>query len=214
MSKTKAHTVYKNAKEERVIGVTTAIGIMNKPALVKWANNLGLQGIDSKKYVDDKADIGTLSHKMVEDHIAGRETDFSDYTPNQKDAAENAFIKFLDWEKENDFKCIESEMIMVSEKYQFGGTCDIYAMLNGKPTLIDIKTGKACYGEHHTQVAAYRYLLLENGYNVDDVRILRIGRDDIEGFEDIKAPALDLHWERFLHCLAIYNLNKKIRKAV
>ena len=100
---------------------------------------------------------------------------------------------------------------MVSEKYQFGGTCDIYCDLNGKKTLIDLKTAKGIFPEMHTQVAAYKILLEENGYPVEDVRILRIGRDESEGFEDQKVAMVDLHWQRFLHCLEIYKINKKLQ---
>ena len=210
-NKVKAHTIYKLKDGKRCPGTTTITGILDKPALKYWANKLGLNGIEVSKFVDNLAACGTLAHKMVENYINGVETDFSEYTPNQRNKAENAVIKFFDWEKENDFKCISSEMIMVSEKYRFGGTCDIYAMLNGQHTLIDIKTSKACYGEHYTQVSAYRQLLIENGHKVEDVRILRIGRDETEGFSDIKVPALDLHWERFKHCLAIYGINKQLK---
>jgi len=209
--KTKAHTRYRNAKGDIVCGVTTILNILNKPALVRWANQLGLRGIDVGKFVDDLANVGTLSHLMVENYLKKQETDFSDFTQNERDRAENAVIKFFDWEKENDFKVIESEMKLVSELYQFGGQADIYCELNGKRTLIDLKTGKACYSEHHSQCSAYRALLIENGYPVEDVRILRIGREEKEGFEDIKVPSLDLHFKKFLLCLEIYQLNKKLK---
>ena len=211
MAKTKAHTRYRNAKGDIVVGTTTITGILNKPALVRWANNLGLKGIDVSKFVDDLANVGTLAHLMVENYLKKQETDFLDYTQNERDRAENAVIKFFDWEKENDFKIIESEMKLVSENHQFGGQCDIYAMLNGKKTLIDLKTSKACYSEHYTQVSAYKSLLVENGHIVEDVRILRIGREEAEGFDDIKVPNLELHWERFKYCLKIYGLNKQLK---
>ena len=34
-----AHTVYKTADGIRVPGVTTVLGVLNKPALIKWAND-------------------------------------------------------------------------------------------------------------------------------------------------------------------------------
>ena len=46
------HTVYKLASGARVPGVTTVLSVLNKPALVPWANKLGLEGIDVRKYVD------------------------------------------------------------------------------------------------------------------------------------------------------------------
>ena len=62
-----------------------------------------------------------------------------------------------------------------------------------------------------TQVAGYKMLLEENGYPVEDVRILRIGRDDSEGFDDVSVPLIDVHQKRFLVCLELYNLNKELK---
>ena len=211
--KARAHQQYKNAAGKRLPGVTTITGIMDKPALVNWANRMGLEGVDVRKYVNELADIGTLAHKMVEDYIAERETDFADYTPNQKDTAENAVLKFYAWEKENDFEPLESELQMVSEEHQYGGTCDIYCKLNGKLTLLDLKTGKGVYDDGHTQVTAYEHLLAENDRPVEDVRILRIGREESEGFDDIAVVNRDLHWKRFLACREVYELNKAIKRG-
>jgi len=208
----KAHTRYRTANNSIVPGVTTITGILNKPALVKWANNLGLQGIDSSKYVDEKASIGILAHYMIECHAKNEKPDMGDYTPNQISLAENSVIKYLDWEKENELKVIGVEMKLVSESLKFGGCCDIYAELNGKKTLIDLKTSKGIYPEMITQVAGYKRLLEENGHAVEDVRILRVGREESEGFEDHRATMLNLHDQRFLCCLEIYTINKLLRK--
>lgn len=208
--KTKAHTIYKCADGKRVPGVTTITGVLNKPALVKWANNLGLKGIDSSKFVDEKAAIGTLAHHMIEAHLTNKKPNLEDYSKNQIDMAENSVLKFFSWQDENELTVIGTEMILVSEAYRFGGQCDLYCVLNGKKTLIDLKTSKGIFPEHFTQVSAYWWLLDENWHEVEDVRILRIGRDESEGFDDIKVPKLDLHWERFKHCLAIYNINKEL----
>ena len=49
MGKTAAHIRYKTTDGTIVPGVTTILGILNKPALVRWANQLGLRGIDWEK---------------------------------------------------------------------------------------------------------------------------------------------------------------------
>ena len=79
--KARAHTIYKLEDGTKVPGVTTVLGILNKPALVKWANNLGLQGIDSNKYRDEMADIGTLAHQMIVNYFNKVETDTTDMFP-------------------------------------------------------------------------------------------------------------------------------------
>lgn len=71
-ARAKPHTIYRTADGKRVPGVTTVLGIMNKPALVKWANTLGLQGIDSSAYVDETARVGTLAHEMIQEYLGGR----------------------------------------------------------------------------------------------------------------------------------------------
>jgi len=208
----KAHIQYKLKDGTRVPGVTTVLGILNKPALVKWSNNLGLQGIDSSKYVDDKAAIGTLAHQMIADHLRKVDTDASDYSAKQIDQAENSVLSYLEWEKGHDVKPVLIEEPLVSEIYKYGGTIDCLAKIDGKPTLLDFKTGKAIYPEMFYQLAAYSELLLEDGHILDASMILRIGRDATEGFEVVKRDSLIKELEMFDHCLAIYNLQKEIKK--
>ena len=120
---------------EEVVGVTTALGVIAKPALIKWANNLGLQGIDSSRYVDELATIGTLAHYMIQCHLTGTEPDLGDYTPNQIDRAENACLSYFEWEKGKHTETLLSEQPLVSEALAVGGTPDWYGLLNGQPTL-------------------------------------------------------------------------------
>ena len=209
----KQHTVYKNNIGKRIIGVTTALGVLNKPALMYWANNIGLQGIKVREYVDDLAQIGTLAHDMALCYTKKAIVDTSQYTKIQIDLAETCYLKFLDYYTHYKPEVIFAERQLVSEKYQFGGTLDNYCMIDGKRTLLDYKTGKAIYLEHFFQLAAYKLLLEENGYPVDVCTILRIGRNDAEGFEIKPMQDLTLHTEIFLHCVELYRLLKEVNKT-
>lgn len=210
----KAHIRYTNAMGKRLPGVTTVIGILNKPLLVPWANRLGLEGVNVKDYVSDKADIGTLVHEMMFCDLRGTDVDFSYYTGQQIDIAKNSFKKYLVWKKEHTIEPIMLEEGMVSEKYQYGGTIDFYGKIDNVFTLIDYKTCKALYSGHFVQVSAYRQPLRENGYKVKQTAILRVGRSELEGFEYKVIPnkRVALGWKKFKHCLAIYNINKLERK--
>lgn len=216
VKKAKTHTIYKLADGTRVPGCTTITGVMDKPALVRWANGLGLQGIDSTKYVDETAQIGTLGHYLIECHLTGKQPETDDYTKNQLDCAEKILRRFVGWEVERGISPADyalSEAALVSEKHRFGGTVDICAVLHGKATLIDIKTCKSIYGEHKTQVAGgYALLCAENGYNLENIIILRIGRNESEGFEEITvSPSeVELHQKRFLICRDLYTINQQI----
>lgn len=211
VARDKAHTRYRLTDGTPVPGVTTPLNLLAKPALVPWANRLGLAGIDVNKYVDDKADIGTLAHLLITNHLMGLETDLGDFTPNQVDAAQNSVLSFLEWEKHNPIKeTVFVENPLVSEIYRFGGTIDIYCRIGDYLELIDLKTGKGIWPEHEYQISAYFHLMEENRHWVDRVRILNIPRTEDERFEEriLKLPDIENGWQIFLHCLAIYNLKK------
>lgn len=207
--KTKAHIRYRNANNKVVPGVTTILGVLNKPKLVKWANNLGLQGIDSSKYVSETAEIGTLAHEMIMCYFANKDCDTSDYSSTQIDKAENSLLSFFEWEKNHKIEPIYVEVPFVSEKYQYGGTIDLLALIDNELTLVDFKTGSGIYEEAHYQIAAYKGLLIEHDYNPSTVRILNIPRDESESFQEVTLTDLTTEWQIFYHCMRIHQLRKK-----
>ena len=214
----KTHTIYRLEDGTRVPGTTTITGVMDKPALVKWANGLGLKGIDSTKYVDELATIGTLAHYMIECHCRNMKPDLGNYTPNQIGLAENSYIKWMYWADSVGFVPIHNELILVSEKYRFGGTLDVVGKLakrNNITALVDVKTCRAIYGEAKTQVAGgYKILAMENGIDLGATLITRVGRSEDEGFEEINISDYEctLHQKRFLICRELYDINAQINK--
>ena len=213
--KSKAHIRYKTKDGAIVPGVTTVLNLLAKPALVPWANRMGLQGIDTSKYVDDKADIGTLAHAMITDKLIGKETDTTDYSKNQIDLAENSCLSFWEWEKDHKIESVEFvERPLVSEAYRFGGTLDIYAVVNGKREIIDLKTGSGIYDEHIYQVAVLKRLLEENGFTVAATRVVNIPRAETEAFGErvISETENRVGWEIFKNLLSVYYLKKEMGK--
>jgi hypothetical protein len=207
--RSKTHTRYYNKGGKLLPGVTTILGVLNKPALVPWANGLGLQGINVREYVDVLALIGTIGHDMICCHNRGVKFEANGHPAEIIDKAENCFISYLAWEKQHKVEPILCEAALVSERYGYGGTVDMFAKVDSVPTVVDYKTGKAIYPEHIYQVSAYRKLLEENGHDGEAVRILQIGRDETEGFSEKVVTDTTREWQLFEHCLAIYRLQKK-----
>lgn len=205
----KAHIRYKLADGKVVPGATTITGLLNKPQLVRWANKLGLEGIDSSKYTDEAAAVGTLAHEMVQAHLQGEKVDTNMFSPLQVELAENALISFFEWMARHEVEPILCEVPMVSEEHKFGGTVDCYCKLDGVPTLLDFKTGSAIYPDYFIQVSAYKELLVERGYPVERVQILRIGRDETEGFEERAITDTRKYFEIFENLLNVYYLKKE-----
>lgn len=211
MKGAKAHTRYKTSDGKAVPGVTTVTGLLAKPQLIKWANNLGLQGIDSTKYVDKAARIGSCAHEMIEMYLKNKKFESDQYSPDEVNQAENALIKFYEWEKGIKFFPLASELQLVHEVLLYGGTVDCVADIDGKTWLVDFKTGKSIYDEMAMQLAAYREMLTYHGHKIEGCRIIRVGRDETEGFEDriFSQWEIDKGFDKFMCLLDFYHIDKQ-----
>ncbi len=192
-------------------GVTTVLNILNKPGLVKWANNLGLQGIDSSRFTSEAAETGSLAHEMILAYFNKQECDTHDYSARQIEKAAHSLSLFHKWVSVYQPRPILIEKQLVSSKYGYGGTLDLYASLNVSGTcfleLVDFKTGSGPWPTHYVQLAAYKNLLEENGHIVENCRLLKLPADQsTQTFSEVQLLNLDRYWDLFLHCLAIYKM--------
>jgi hypothetical protein len=213
MGKSKVHTKYVDDLYQPVPSVTTVLGVIAKPALIHAAWKLGCEGKDYRKAWGQKADVGTLTHKTILSHLTGIELSTREYSPEDVDQAETCFLKYLDWEKKNPFKVIKAETSMVSNCYGFGGTVDLLCDLQGYGvTLIDFKSGQAIYDEMAYQLAGYHYLSVENNLTPQHWMIVRIGRDDKEGFEVRSYDNIEPYWEVFKAALSLYKSIARVKE--
>lgn len=217
LKKDRAHKRYyiddpETGKKVRVPGVTTITGINSKPALIGWANKMGLDGIDTRSYVDSRANMGTCAHDMVEAFLLGKEPYLEEFSKVEIETAENSLLSFHKAMEGVEYKVLGIEIALTSVELRVGGLIDIYWEYNGKKRLTDLKTSKAIYPDQWTQVAGYWGIMIENGLEVDEVSILNIPRAEDEQFlhQVIERPNLELHLERFRHSRAIYDINKKV----
>lgn len=209
-AKSQAHTRY-TVDGVPVPGVTTVLGVLAKPALIGWANRMGLAGIDTSKYVDAAARAGTACHAMIEAHLKGTEFPKDSYDKDTLTLAENGYRKYIAWEAGNKVENVESELSLVSKR-GFGGTVDMYCLLNGSPTLVDFKTNASgIYPEMMHQVVAYKMLLEESGRPVSQVIIIRVGKSVEDDLETRFIGNWGAHEEMFMACLKIYNLQKRLK---
>lgn len=207
-NKVKTHTRYISANGDYVPGTTTIIGILDKPALVVWANRLGLQGINSTKFKDKLAGIGTLTHLRILHYLKKTEPDLSEYSPADIKLSDNCMLSFYEWEKSHKLEPICLETIWTSDRYGYGGTPDYVGLVNGRLEIIDFKTG-GLYLSVALQLSAYRQMAHELGHKVEYCRALSIPRTNDEAFREELYTKFDDEFQIFLRCLDIYNLLKK-----
>lgn len=207
MGKTKSHTAYKTEDGARVPSVTTVIALLDKPALHHWIAKVTREGLDWTKVRDEAASIGTLAHAMIFSRLKNEDMDMSEYSQSDIARANDCLGKYIKWEEEHPkIEDIMLETPMVSQRYSYGGTIDRLCVINGVFTIIDYKTGKAIYDDMWLQMAAYMQLAKEHGYPVKAARILRIGRDEAEGFEEQVKTDLKNEWQVFKRLREIYEL--------
>lgn len=209
-----AHPAYFNKAGERVPSVTTIIGKnlgWDKDPLMFWAWREGRDGRDFRQTRDKAATQGHYAHEMIDEYIHGREWKCPTEGVNRFDVdmAAMAFAAFVRWAKGSDFFPIATEISMVSEAHQFGGTPDCPAMVNNELSMFDWKTGNGVYEDHLIQVRAYKELWNENHPSqliTGGHHLVRLGKE-VGNFTHHWIPdaALDGAWRVFLKLRAIHD---------
>ena len=211
---------------EKITGVTTALGVMDKPALRNWyAEQAAKRAVDewdrlADLPVSDRLDYikrgprdtvtaaalrGTEIHSLGEKLAHGDEVE----VPAEHRGPVEAYARFLD---EWDVQTIATETPLASVQHRYGGTADQWARIgrrDGAMCLLDVKTGKGVYSETGLQLAAYRYSELiqpEKGVEietpaVDLVYVAHVLPDTVRMLPVIANEAV---FRDFLYVLQVY----------
>jgi len=193
-----AHTIYKNESGKRLKSVTTIINGnlgWKTGALIGWNLKLVDQGLNPREELKKAGRIGTLTHIMIEEFIKGGAVKLDGYEPDEISQAKTAYYGFYQWFANNNVTFHETEMKLVSEEYQFGGTFDAVCEVNGKLVICDWKTSNAVYDEFLIQLGAYRQLIQENlGYDIRGAILLRLDKEEKGVYEEHHYKIKDLNW--------------------
>lgn len=208
-----------------VYGVTSILGVIAKPQLIAWAANeaakfieenlkpgQSLDEIEIKKLAKDaaaahrmkrdkSADIGHLAHAWVEHYIkTGEKNDI--VNPE----IQNAVDAFLKWESEHSVQWLKSEVKVLSRIYNYAGTFDFIAIVDGKKVLGDLKTGSGVYPEMFLQTSAYQLAYQEEfpKEEFDGHLILNARKDG--GFEAVDSDSTDFapNSQAFMAAVKLY----------
>lgn len=168
-------------------------GEVTDPLMEDDLHNIMLEG--SKQWVqraDTGKDIGTLVHALVEQYLkaeSGIEAEpvsAADVSAQDLKMADKALKAFTDWwESLRQKKVLSLEQVVYSRNMKYCGTFDLLAQINGRNYMLDLKTTNTSrkapmgiYSEYFLQLGAYSYAIREEtGEEVDDVGIIRVGKD-------------------------------------
>ncbi len=187
-------------EEEKIPNVTTLIDGVFPKYLTEWAARCGADYwkehygtheasdmyrgiINAHKDVSGAArDIGHETHYWLEEYINSsikhpNEVDWK--LGSLSDKSKNAVQAFLKWEASHDIVWMGSEKKVYSKEYNFAGTIDALAMINGKFCIVDFKTSAKIYKEAYVQLSAYAQAIEEiHGRSVDLAVVLRLDKEE------------------------------------
>lgn len=156
---------------ERFVSVTTILKhCIPKPALVRWQAKLvastaiaeltelgNRDPADAEKYLlaladdakDSKAAVGTEVHAFAESSALGTPAP----SPSEKAIPYIRSYEAFQYDMHPEY--VGVELAVFNRTHGYAGTADIYAVIDGKVCIVDIKTGKSIWPEVALQLAAY-----------------------------------------------------------
>ena len=222
MTTKKPRRNYKDANGKKLPGVTTILGVLDKPALLWWAAREAAQataaaivngGMPADRAIEvgkkapfqrrqDAADAGTQAHACVEAHYAGEP-----WPEDASDAARACAQRVIDHIAARGYSVVVSEWAGTMGEYGsgFAGTLDLIVEKDDLRYIADLKTGKAAFDEVVPQLAAYRQLWDEHELVHKRTRHIDGGgivfhapiEDDVVNEIELTREKLDAGWRLF-----------------
>lgn len=204
------HTKYFNSLNKEVPSVTTILKILNKPALVYWANYLGYKRVSVDDELYRTSSFGTKIHELIEHAIQGKRIvyyhELPDYSMYEVLSALNNFYKW--------YNKVEAEAVFQEKKFtsdNYGGTLDYYGIIDDKKTIVDFKTSKDIYPTMFVQLGLYIHLLELNGHEVERAGIV-LANIKVAKHKFLTREQMEPYIQFGLKLVDIYNINESIER--
>lgn len=165
-----------------MIAVTTLINILDKPALVKWANKIGLEGVNLKDYRKKSTSKGTIKHSDIENYLLNG-------------------VKFKGYERLKKtlepFEIVGCEVEVKTK--ELVGRIDLILRRDNITYIVDFKTSKYVYLSTKLQLSSYKHM-----YNADKIGII--------SFDHMKLNILNINTQKYYTIVKrLYQINELMR---
>jgi hypothetical protein len=232
-----SHRYWIHRENERTaaISVTSALKVLDKPALVPWAERCGVEGaleleragqlngvsikdatgamrsygLGAEAKRDTGADRGTAIHEALRLYCSeGTIPNVGDF-PEEVRGYVAALCK---WLVKASPEPVLTEQVVGSPTHGYAGRLDLLAIVDGRRTLCDLKTnpGGRVYPEAHLQTAAYMLALEECGVEPAE-RAIIIAAGEGGAFQASECCSEPSH---FLAVLACHRAVRDVQAAV
>ena len=155
--------------------ISELIKLLDKPALIGWANREGLKGVDISKKRKEWRSYGTSLHSQIYNFITnGEKLIKSEDQKNLEKFLKNIEVISVECKVENEY---------------FTGVYDLMYRKNGKTYLGDYKSNaKRIYFEHKLQIAGYAMCVEADAYSVISIPTfseMSFMLNDIDNYHEI-----------------------------
>jgi len=212
----KSHIKYKLKSGKLVPGTTTVLDKLGygKGAITGWTVKQYKEGNDPAEVLKYLAYLGTLCHLKIQCHIENWTLDPYNISKEDWDYTDLSLKAFKKWEKRLNPTYIESERVIVSEKFQCGGTLDLVVRIDGQLTLADIKSASSVHEAHIAQIAAYEQYWNEvEDEPIENVIIIQVSRTTENlVIHSICKEKREIGLKMFRHGRSLYQLEKEYKK--
>lgn len=163
--------------------------MLDKPALLKWANKIGLEGIKLDDYRSKSKQSGTSLHEQIEQYLKFK------ILPDDKELSNRIVMFFSD-----------KEIISVEESFEceyYTGRFDVKLRWKDFVFICDFKSNSGVYFETKLQLAAYKMVC-----ECDHVAVIHLPE------LLIRPVSIYPEYYKFITCLSeLYTLKQKIEQS-
>lgn len=198
--------------------VTTILGIINKGyAFDEWLKN---SGHNAELITDRAGRFGTNLHTLIQRFLQGETVSYyNNQTEGERvsTALWERFNIWLDfWRELNKNFTVEYndeniEKICYCDKYEYAGTLDFVARINGEPTIFDWKSGNYLGNQEKLQMIAYMHMV-----DVKKAKLIWMPakKPNKKGYRIIDVDFSEAGMELFLATKKIFDMEHKDKPKV
>jgi hypothetical protein len=192
-----------------VPSVTEVISVADRRPYEAWRRRVGQR--EAHRVMEEAKVLGTkvhaLAHLLAQDPMTPVDSEMEMYG-----------VAIKEFHALHVKQILGTEMSFTSREMGFGGTLDLYCILNdGSRAVVDYKTSNGLTREHGLQLAGYALLLKERGYVVNKrvcvrlrkdkpgtwyARVYRDHREDVEAFMACVTLWTWMHRNKLLKAVA------------
>lgn len=179
-----------------------------------------------KEKLVDAGEVGSKAHTLIEHLIKeairfnkgvipiGAKTEVEG--PEDDERVANCVNAAISWMNQHNVKWLKTEHKVYSRKYEYAGTMDGLAEVDGTLSVVDWKTSNNLRTEYFLQTASYLYAHSEEfGTVIPDRWILRLGKEkgDFEPWH-VGPETMAEDMEAFILCLQLRRTYGSIEKRI